>query len=252
MSRKSLKLQILVDKSRLPAQSDHSKHWRLKAKAGAILICQTPGEGIFTSMRYLTLLLPVWLASACAAQQSKYEDIALPVVELELEEVKKVERTEPEEEIPPKPPALPALTKRQFEDAFWRVASCYDFHIPPGASQGFSDEVRLVVYNPCLLTGFESAIDAQSEVNVKVSVTKLSVSEPGIYAVRPGLTLELQPEPDWPRLCVEPTLVGGTFPPEMRCGVLPHELGTNKYSFVSLSLWYLLIREVEDDQGKDP
>ena len=208
-------------------------------------------------MKQIALMLTAWLASACAAQQATTETVPMASVELTptvavetpadaessdvepTEEALTFEREEP-------PPELPTLTEREFSDAFMSVASCYDFHIPPGAYRGFADRIRLVIYEPCMLAIIEQAMQSGKPMTQPTSRSlSLAPIQPGIFEVRPGLTLELDPEGRGPRLCVTPDVVGGTFPASMRCSNLGYYVGSDKYSLVEITGFYVLGREAE-------
>ena len=210
-------------------------------------------------MKQIALMLTAWLASACAAQQATTETVPMASVELTpavvVEAPKDVESsdTEPaeeeltfERETPP--PPMPTLTQEEFNDAFMGVASCYDFHIPSSAQKGFADRVKLVIYEPCLMAGIEQAVLKGAPIP-QSATTSLSLApvRPGIFEIRPGLTLELTPGRRDPQLCVTPDVVGGTFPESMRCSNLGHYVGSDRYSLAGLTGWYVLFREAAKD-----
>ena len=151
----------------------------------------------------------------------------------------------------PKPPPLPSLNKQEFTDAFMNVASCYDFHIPSGAFQGFDEKVKVVRYTPCLLKGLETMMLGGPEPQVTGQTLFLKPLKRGIYVIREGLTLELDVGGYDPRLCVEPSVVGGTFPPALRCSNLGHFVGTNRYSLTGIVPLYLLSREAEKETQRE-
>lgn len=203
-------------------------------------------------MRWFILVLTAGLACACSAQLTSARAIPMAMLKIPPSNTDKEIQEAEEAPIPlPKPdsPLLPTLAEEEFEDAFMHVASCYDFHIPPQVLKGSHDKVRV----PCLMKGFEKAMQGQPEVPVNTRILSLKALGREIYSVGQGLTLELSPVRYFPKLCVEPPIVGGTFPPAMRCSNLRFEDGTDKYSLTGSNLWYLLYRKAaQDAQQKGP
>lgn len=211
-------------------------------------------------MKRTALMLTAWLASACAAKQATTETVPMAtVVFAETSAEEPGEGAEPakeEEQVAKTPeplPPLPTLTQEEYNDAFMRVATCYDFHIPPAAQKGFSDKIKLVIYEPCFLENLEqSMLQGVSLVQPTASTLTVAPIRPFIFEIKPGLTLELSPEGRDPQLCVTPDVVGGTFPAALRCSNLAHEIGTDKYSLVGLTGFYMLGREAEKAAQQSP
>ncbi len=204
-------------------------------------------------MSKFVFVLPVSLVCACAANQPPIRAVPMSTVEVPLsagaDPVQMTEVFPPEQQEAPSP-KLRELTEDEFTDAFWRVASCYDFHIP---YYNHADSIRLVTYEPCLMTGFEQVMNGGPEVTMQTHDLMLQPVRPGIFLITPGVTVELHPEQRYsvPQLCVEPSAVGGTFPESMRCTRLVHEIGTDKFSLIGLVPLYLWTRVIEENTQKD-
>lgn len=132
----------------------------------------------------------------------------------------------------PKAKPMKTLTEEEFVDAFMKIASKYEFHIPNGAMSGFNDKVKVDVFTP-------SALEAMANGQIRLSTSKITLKKVGdkIYQVENGVRLEVDGRK--PKLCVTPEAVGGKFPPELACENLPG-LGADRYSLISILPLYLL------------